>query len=169
MNELIAFIFSQIGIIIAIFNIILKPFQKELEEKNKDIKKVRELFVILQELIGYLESKEYWENSEIYDEKVNTKISLIVDNIEDFRKFLGLSLIHEERNKFNKIITILEGRFILKFRNHNPYEGYINKKGRVQGPFKLRYDNKTSSEIKNLLFTEIKSRLKKKFNLEIED
>ena len=39
MNELIAFVVSLIGIIIAIFNNVLKPYQKELEEKNKDIKK----------------------------------------------------------------------------------------------------------------------------------
>jgi len=167
MDALIAFVIFLIGIIIAIFNNVLKPYQKELEEKNKDIKKVQELYIILKELIEHLESKEYWDNHEINDEKVNTKISQVVDNIEDFRKYLGLNIINEERGKFNKTITILEGRFILKFRNHSPYESFINKKGRVKGPFKLYEGDTTSLEIKNLLLTEIKDKLKKKFVLDI--
>ena len=46
MNELIAFVVSLIGIIIAIFNNVLKPYQKELEEKNKDIKKSKNYILI---------------------------------------------------------------------------------------------------------------------------
>ena len=71
-----------------------------MEEKNKDTKKVQELYIILKELVEHLESKEYWDNTEINDEKVNTKISGIVDNIEDFRKYFGLNIINEERRKF---------------------------------------------------------------------
>jgi len=61
----------------------------------------------------------------------------------------------------------LEGRYIITFRNHAPFECFINKKGRVQGPFKLHEENTTAQEIKNLMYNEIKSKLKNNHNLKI--
>ena len=131
MNVLVGFVLSLIGLTFAIFDNILKPYQKEFEEKIKEYRNVKYLFDSIQELLEYLESKQYWDNKERKDEKINTKILSFIDNIENLRKYFGFNIINEERGKFNKIITILEGRFIITFRNHHPYESFINKKGRV--------------------------------------
>ena len=167
MNALVGFVLSLIGLTFAIFDNILKPYRKEFEEKIKEQKKVKYLFALFQELLEYLESKQYWDNNERNDEKINTKILSFTDNIEELRKYFGYNIINEERGQFNKKITLLEGRFIITFKNHTPYDCYINKKGRVNGPFKLYEENTSASEIKNLMHNEIKTNLKDKYNLEI--
>jgi len=167
MNELVAFVFSLIGITIAVFDDIIKPFRKEFEERTKESKKVKVLFGLIQELLEYLESKQYWDNTETRDEKINTKILSFTDNIEDLRKYFGLNIVNEERGKYNKTITILEGRFIITFKNHTPYESFINKRRRVRGPFRLNESNTTALEIKEVMYSEIKTKLKNKYNLKI--
>ncbi len=167
MNTLVGFILSLIGITSAIFDYILKPYRKEYEEKNKEYKKVKYFFDSFQELLEYLESNQYWECSERKNEKINTKILSFTDNIEELRKYFGFNIINEERGQYNKKITILEGRFIITFRNHAPYDCYINNNGRVNGPFKLYEENTSASEIKNFMYNEIKSNLKNKYNLTI--
>ena len=167
MNELVAFVFSLIGIMIAIIDNIIKPFQKEFEERIKESKKIKELFDSIQKLLEYLESKQYWGNNEGRDEKINTKILSFTDNIEDLRKYFGFNILNEERGKNNKQITLLEGRFIITFRNHAPYECFINKKGRISGPFRLYKGISSASEIKDLMNNEIKTKLKCKYNLKI--
>ena len=141
--------------------------QRDFEEKIIENEKVKELFALIQELIEYLVSKTYWDNEEIKDEKINTKILRMTDNIENLRKYFGFNIINEERGKYDKIITILEGRFILNFRNRNPYESFINKKGRMKGPFRLCNENISSLEIKDLMYKEIRTELKNKFNQKI--
>lgn len=167
MNVLVGFVLSLTGITFAIFDNILKPYRKDFEEKIKEYRNVKNLFDLIQELLEYLESKEYWDNKERRDEKINTKILSFIDDIENLRKYFGFNLINEERGNYNKKITILEGRFIITFRNHTPYESFINKKGRVLGPFNLNKENTTASEIKDLMYTEIKNKLKNKYNLKI--
>ena len=167
MNVLVGFVLSLIGITFAIFDNILKPYQKKFEEKIKECKKVKYLFDMFQELLEYLESKRYWDSNERNDEKINTRILSFTDNIEDLRKYFGYNIINEQRGQFNKKITVLEGRFIITFKNHTPYDCYINKKGRVNGPFKLYEENTSASEIKDLMYNEIKTNLKNKYNLTV--
>ncbi len=146
---------------------ILKHYNKRVEEKINEYKTGKYLFDLIQELLEYLESKQYWDNKERKDEKINTKILSLIDNIEDLRKYFGINIINEERGYYNKKITILEGRFIITFRNSKPFESFIDKKGSVSGPIKL-YDGETSaSDIKDLIYYEIKTKLKSKYNLTI--
>lgn len=168
MNELVAFIISLIGIIVAIFDNIMKSIRKDFEEKVKESKKVEELFNSFENLIEYLESEDYWDNNDRRDEKINTKMLSFKDSMEDLRKYFGFNILNVEREKYNKTITILEGRFVVTFRNHLPYECYINKKDRVRGPFELRKENKPAQDIKYLMYNEMKSKLRNRYNLKIK-
>ncbi len=132
-----------------------------------DSKKINDLFDSIQDFLEYLESEQYWGNTEIRDEKINTKILNFTDNIEDLRKYFGFNIINEDQGKFFKTITILDCRFIITFKNHAPYESLINKKGRVIGPFRLNKGNTSAQKIKELLYKEIKTKLIKKYNLKI--
>ena len=166
-DKSVAFAFALIGIVIPIIDNIIKPFQEKKEEKFKESQKVKELYNSIQDFFKYLESKQYWANPEKKDEKINTKILSLHDNIEDLRKYFGYNIINEERGQYKKKITILEGRYIITFRNSKPFESFINKIGRVRGPFKLYEENNTALEIKDLMYTEIKNKLKNKYNLKL--
>ncbi len=166
-DKLVGFALALIGTALPIIEKIIKPFQENKEEKFKKSQKVKELYNSFRDFIKYLESKQYWANSERNDERINTKILSFRDNIGDFRKYFGYNIINEERTQYAKKITILEGKFIITFRNHSPYESYIKKKGIEGGPFRLYKGNTSAIEIKDLMFNEIRTRLKEKFNLKI--
>ena len=123
-----------------------------------DQKRVNELFNSFLDLLEYLESEEYWVNTGIRDEKLNTKILNFADNIEDLQNYFGFDIINQG-NSF-KTITILEGRYIISFKIHPPYESTINKKGRVMGPFILDKRNLPAQQIKELMLSEIRTKLK---------
>ncbi len=148
---------------------IIKEIEKwgHIELSIYDSKKINDLFDSIQDFLEYLESELYWGNTEIRDEKINTKILNFTDNIEDLRKYFGFNIINDNQGKFFKTITILDGRFLITFKNHAPYESSINKKGRVIGPFRLNKGNTSAQKIKELLYKEIKTNLIKKYNLKI--
>ncbi len=131
-------------------------------------KRVNELFNSILDLLEHLESEEYWVNTGIRDEKLKAKILNFTDNIEDLKNYFGFNIISQEQGNSFKTITILEGRYIITFRIHPPYESTINKKGRVMGPFRLDKENTTAQEIKKLMFSEIRAKLKMKLNLKIK-
>jgi cell shape-determining protein MreC len=157
-NELVAFIISLIGIAVAIFDNIFRSIRKDFEEKIRERKKVKALFNSFKSLVEYLESKNYWGNIDTKDEKINTKLSIFSDNMLDLRKYFGINILNVERGRYDKTITILEGRYIMTFRNHSPYKCDINKKDRVRGPFELRKENDVAQNIKNLMLSEMGSK-----------
>lgn len=151
----------------------IKRIVEEIEKwSNLEIsiynsKRVNELFNSILDFLEYLESEEYWVNTGIRDEKLNTKILNFTDNIEDLKSYFGFNFISQEQGDSLKIITILEDRYIITFKIHAPYESTINKKGRVMGPFRMDKRNAAAQEIKELMFNEIRTKLKMKHNLKI--
>ena len=148
----------------------IKNLVVEIEEWSNieisiyDKKRVNELFNSIMDLLEYLESEEYWVNSGIRDEKLNIKILNFTENIEDLKKYFGLNIISQEQGSYFKTITLLEGRYIITFKIHAPYKSTINKKGRVMGPFRLDKRNTAAQKIKELIFSEIRNKLKMKHN-----
>jgi len=130
-----------------------------------DSKRINELFNSIQDLIEYLESEQYWSNTGIKDEKLNSKILKFTDLSGALKKYFGINIISEEQGKLFKTITILEGRYIITFKISAPFESTINKKGRVRGPFSLDTRNISAQEIKELLFNEIKTKINNEYNL----
>ena len=92
---------------------IIKEIEKwgHIELSIYDSKKINDLFDSIQDFLEYLESELYWGNTEIRDEKINTKILNFTDNIEDLRKYFRFNIINDNQGKFFKTITILDGRF----------------------------------------------------------
>ncbi len=130
-----------------------------------DRKRINELFNSIQDLIEYLESEQYWSNTGIEDEKLNSKVLKFADYSGALKKYFGINIISEEQGKTFKTITILEGRYIITFKISAPFESTINKKGRVRGPFSLDTRNTSAQEIKELLFNEIKTKINNEYNL----
>jgi len=151
----------------------IKRIVKEIEKWSRieistyDRKSVNELFNSILDFLKYLESEEYWVNTGNRDEKLNSKILNFTDNIEDLKNYFGFNIISQEEGNSIKTITILEGRYIITFKIHTPYESTINKKGRVMGPFRLDKRNTSAQKIKELMFSEIRTKLKMKHNLKI--
>ena len=129
-----------------------------------DRKRVNEFFNSIMDLLEYLESEKYLVNTRIRDEKLTAKILNFTENIEDLKKYFGFNIISQEQGSYLKTITLLEGRYIITFKIHSPYKSTINKKGRVMGPFRLDKRNTTAQKIKELMFSEIRNKLKMKHN-----
>lgn len=84
----------------------------------------------------------------------------MTNNIEDLKNYFGFNITNQEQGISFKTIAILEGRYIIAFRFRPPYESTINKKGRVRGPFRLDKENTTAQNIKKLMLSEIRTKLK---------
>ena len=166
-NDDLTFATALVGMFIPALQGVFRTFSKNHEEFRRNTKLAKELYSNLRDLLGYLESKEYWDNRERKDEKVNTILKTFNDNQANLRKYFGYNIINEDRKRFDKTITLLEGKYSIIFRNHTPYSCSINEKGMPAGPERLYKSNNSAIEIKERMFKEIVVHLEERYDLKL--
>jgi len=165
-NEIL-FYGSLIGMVIPAVGSILKPFKEEKVDLSKRTETVKELYDIILDLLSYLESKKYWNNLEIKDEKINTIITYFRNEKKLMTKYFGYNIINEERNRYDKVITLLSGDYKLSFRNRHPYNCEISKRGLKTGFERLFRGEGSAILIKDQLLSDIKTYLKEKYDIKV--
>jgi len=167
-NEMLTFATALVGMCIPALQGLFRTFRNDQEEIRVNTKIAKELYSQLTNLLGYLESKEYWDNKEKKDEKINTILRRFNDNQANLRKYFGYNIINEDRKRYDKTITLLEGKYSISFRNHIPYTCSINEKGSSIGPERLYKSNKSAVEIKDRMLKEIIVNIEKRYELRLQ-
>ena len=92
---------------------------------------------------------------------------MFIDEEKSMRKYFGYNIINEERGKYKKIVTLLNGTYKLSFRNRHPYNCEIHKKGLKTGAERLFGGEDSAIMIKDQMLSEIKSHLNQKFEINV--
>ncbi len=157
------------GIFAIIFGSLVIFFDKFILEQRLDTKglrieekKVNQMNNNVVEFLNHIKSDNYLNSNDRLDEYVNFKTNYFADNEKEFRKYFQF-VLYDRDDKWDKRITFMEGKYIVKFRNHRQYSSSIEKKG--QNPVFL----KDHPEIVSSLIVDIKESIEKNLGIKIMD
>jgi len=136
-------------------NLSLYSLLEEVEINERVLKK----YIRLRKFIEYIYSDDYLnKNSKDirYDERVKSELNWIEQNEPELNDLFTVFRRKDESGKYNKIISLLNGKYLLHFRSHASFNSSIQTKEEA-------VESSNSQKIKALLFMlfeEIKSHIK---------
>ena len=128
--------------------------------------KVMKKYIRIRRFIEYLFSDEYLnQNSKPirYDERVKSELNWIEQNETELNDLFTVFRRKDESGKYDKILSMLNGKYLLHFRSHASFSSSIQTK--EEG-----IESTNSQKIKTLLFMlfeEIKTHIKENSGLKI--
>ncbi len=140
----------------------LFPLLEEIEEKSLIMKN----FYRLRRFIEYLFNDEYLNpdlNKGHADERVISELKWIKQNENELIAKFTIFRRRDEPSQYNKILSLLNGKYLIHFRNHSKFNSSINTKD-------IKIEASDSRKIKVVLFEifeGIKTHLEVNFNISL--
>ena len=137
-----------------------------LLEEVADNEKVMKKYIRLRRFIEYVFSDDYLnQNSKHirYDERVMSELNWIEQNETELNNLFTVFRRKDESGKYDKILSMLNGKYLLHFRSHASFSSSIHTKEEV-------VESSNSQKIKTLLFMlfdEIKTHIKENSGITI--
>jgi len=119
-----------------------------LLEEVKVIKKVLKKYIRLRKFIEYIFSDDYLNQNLKNirnDERVMSELNWIEQNETELNDLFTVFRRKDESGRYNKILSLLHGKYLLHFRSHSSFNSSIETKGEV-------LESSNSQKIKTMLF-----------------
>lgn len=140
----------------------LYPLLDEVEEKTRIMK----IFFKLRRFLEYLFSDDYLNPAEIKertDERVISELNWIKQNDKELNDYFTVFRRNDEPSKYDKVLSLLNGKYLVQFRSHIPFKSTIKTNGKIIESSTTKKVNSTLYEI----FESIKNHIKDNYKIKL--
>ncbi len=120
-------------------------------------------FIRIQKFIEYLFSEEHLSNEARNDERVISELTWIKQNEKELNDYFTVFRRKDEPSKYDKILSFLNGKYLIQFRKHLPFKSIIRTGDQI-------IESSTKKKVKSKLyemFDSIKNYFKDNFKLKL--
>ncbi|TKJ18348.1 MAG: hypothetical protein CEE42_16560 [Promethearchaeota archaeon Loki_b31] len=140
----------------------LFPLLEEIEEKTRIMKK----FFRLRKFLEYLFGDDYLNPTVIKertDERVISELNWIKQNDKELNDYFTVFRRKDEPSKYDKVLSLLNGKYLVQFRSHIPFKSTIKTNGKIIESSATKKVNSTIYEI----FESIKNHIEDNYKIKL--
>lgn len=140
----------------------LFPLLEEIEEKTHIMK----FFFRLHRFLEYLFNDDYLNPTAIKertDERVISELNWIKQNDKELNDYFTVFRRKDEPSKYDKVLSLLNGKYLVQFRSHIPFKSTIKTNGKIIESSATKKVNSTLYEI----FESIKNHIKDNYKIRL--